>query len=239
MSAYSFKCKLPSVKVTQQLLVTLEKCVLDEIRGLDGELKNDFVYSVVLRETSGSEEAFTTAAQLPAGKFNDALSSVELRFDTAWKAESRATVNILFSEGSGSTRLRCTLSGANPRPACARIQERILTTLGAHRTHHDWIHFGGDSLTAAIGITGCVAAAGAIISWRTVPLGIALGSAIFCFSAFAIRAVYLPYTLFDSALAEKRADTGKWLVRLLIAAIVITPLVNWVIKKFGPLFQEQ
>lgn len=215
------------------MLVSLEEAIAVELATLakDGDGEWRLGFSLTVQDSVGTE-CFGSAVELPIGKLRDNISSIELSYSGRGTLVGKASILVRFYHDPEDTYFKVTISGPDARLRASRLRDVIEIACANHGAHNEFISWGGGHLDPLLGLVALVCliqvVTGLLSSKSPPPSPVAIAAALLCVVAFVVRNVYLTYSVFDTTLADKNADTGKWLTRLLFAGIIITPFINWI-----------
>jgi hypothetical protein len=215
MTTFSCEEDLPSLKVTRDLIGSLERYlvqrVVDECDLSLDEVKKAFTLRV---EDNFGTEHFSSAEQLHTTLFPDSTKRVIVEIEPRWKREGiRLQLRLSFSRGRMLSTLSISATAPNSRELVTGLKDGVLRVLEPQKTWHWICHPGAEVWGGLIGVSMVVLFA----LWKLDSTHPASG-AEFLFLGFLMLWMLIlalprfrPYTAFDSRAYERSTKIWNWL----------------------------
>jgi hypothetical protein len=212
--SFSHEQRLPSLKVTKELVKSLEqyllKCVVDAALVSSEEALK--LLSVEVEDSNGSETV-ASIEQVPGSRFADSTSRVEVVLRIAHKTDgSYLRVRLYFSRRPRSSTLAISATMPNARGFSLGLKEGLFRILDPEKTWH-WIAHPTPQVWAflfAIALFSAVIANSTIIKEAYSPY--LLGFSLFIWLYTLAMPPLRRYTCFDSRAAERADENWKWFI---------------------------
>jgi hypothetical protein len=232
MSDFDLDKKLPSTRVTRELIAALERYVLSRAeqlssKGPDAREALAKCSTTTIEDDLGSE-TFSTITEYVHALFSDATRAVNVHFRVYEPSLPRISIKINFSTEKSGTGIRIYYSGPNARETVMGLYDGLLECVkrypAGNALYNPHPAIQGALTAVTVGAFWVVP-----LLWRIWPLANAVLLVVFWVLLFVYLIVMpriRPYTVFDSHKAKQYEEAWRWTIRGLIGFVVFSSFLT-------------
>lgn len=210
--SFSHEQPLPSLKVTKDLLESLEKYLVKRIvdAAMLTEEEAKLALSIRIEDSLGTEKMISIDQMTPS-RFADSTSRVEIELELPFRRDGlRLRVRLSFARGRLFSTLAISATMPNAREVALGLRDGLLRVLEPQRTWH-WIahpsaQWWGCAMVANLWLGYYLFSTGREAPYYPILLGTFALSWFYLFGISTLR----PYTTFESRTSDRSDKIWAW-----------------------------
>lgn len=227
---FSYDRGLPSLRITKDLLESLERHLVQRIADSCGVSVDEArkSLSITIEDNFGTEH-FSSVEQFHITRFSDNTKRVSVEIEAPWRSEGiRLRLRLGFSRGRISSSLSISATAPNSRELVAGLKEGVLRILEPHRTWH-WVYH------ARAEVWGVLVPLFMLLLYAQLKLfdtpsltflAASLGTFLLWFYLLVLP-YFRPYTVFDSRASERSDKIWSWFLKGFLTFLIFGTLLTF------------